>query len=160
MGERRGAREWALQVLFQEDFNPGELQEDFAEFWTDKHPSERARQFAEDLVRGVLANREQIDKRLQGYAENWALHRMSGVDRNLMRLALYELLYREDIPPVVTINEAVDIAKAFSGEDSGRFVNGILDRARKDLTRPARTAVGGVLPPETPPGAPPAAGEA
>lgn len=150
MGERRGAREWALQMLFQEDFNPGKLPDVFTEFWTGKDPSARAQAFAEDLVRGVMEHREEIDRRLQGYAENWALRRMPAVDRNLMRLALYELLYREDIPPVVTINEAVDIAKTFSGEDSGRFVNGILDRARKELTRPARTAVEGAEPPTAP----------
>lgn len=150
MGERRGAREWALQLLFQEDFNPGKRDEVLEIFWRSKKPSERAKTFTEELVYGVLEHRPEIDQRLQGYAENWSLHRMSAVDRNLMRLAMFELLYRVDIPPVVTINEAVDIAKSFSGEDSGRFVNGILDRARKDLKRPARTAEAPETPPEDP----------
>ena len=142
MGDRRGAREWAMQILFQEDLNPTEDERPALEsFWRTAAPSERARQFADELLLGVLENREEIDRRLQSYAENWDLHRMSPVDRNIMRIALFEMSYRNDIPPVVTINEAVDIAKTFSGEESGKFVNGILDRARKDLDRPARTAV-------------------
>lgn len=150
MGDRRGAREWAMQLLFQEDLNPTEEgQPEVACFWRTSAPSQRARAFAGELLRGVLAHRAELDQRLQGYAENWDLHRMSPVDRNIMRIALFEMYYRNDIPPVVTINEAVDIAKIFSGEDAGRFVNGILDHARKDLHRPARTATGGGASPAT-----------
>ncbi len=140
MGERRHAREWAVQMLFQNDFNPDELADALTVFWAEKEPSEKARRFTEELLNGVVEHAQEIDQRLQQYADNWALNRMSAVDRNVMRLAMYEMLYRDDIPPVVTINEAVEIAKIYSGEDSGRFVNGILDRARKDIDRPARTA--------------------
>jgi N utilization substance protein B len=77
---------------------------------------------------------------LQRYAENWDLKRMGAVDRNVMRVALFEMLHRTDIPPVVSINEAVDLAKELSSDESGRFVNGILDRARRDISRPARAA--------------------
>ena len=140
MGERRGAREWALQLLFQQEFNPVETGPALEEFWRDRRPSAKARTFAEELYRGVLSHHEEIDRKLQDYADNWDLNRMAAVDRNIMRVALFEMLFRPDVPPVVTINEAVDIAKSFSGLESGRFVNGILDRARKDLDRPARTA--------------------
>ena len=141
MSTRREAREWAIQFLFQRDFNRGGLDVALVEFWDGTEHTEDARTFTEELVRGVEMNRLAIDERLQGYAENWALKRMSAVDRNVMRLALYEMFFRDDIPPVVSINEAVDIAKDFSSDESGKFVNGILDRARKDLQRPARTAI-------------------
>ena len=140
MGDRRSGREWAVQFLFQFDFNPEDDDAAFAEFWREREPSEKARQFAEQLVRGVLAHREEIDGRLQEYAENWDLKRMSVVDRNIMRVALFEMLHCPDVPPVVSINEAVEIAKVFSDTESHHFVNGILDRARKSLGRPARTA--------------------
>src|SRR5438105_6160941 len=80
----------------------------------------------------------EIDDRILGYTENYEFRRISAVDRNVLRLAIYEMLYRDDIPPVVSINEAIEVAKTFGGAESGRFVNGILDRVRKDLTRPAR----------------------
>ena len=140
MGDRRNAREWAVQLLFQNDFNADELTESLESFWKEKESTDKARHFTEELLQGVTEHAAEIDARLQQYADNWALKRMSAVDRNVMRLAMYEMLYRDDIPPVVTINEAVEIAKIYSGEDSGRFVNGILDRARKDIDRPARTA--------------------
>jgi N utilization substance protein B len=140
MGDRRSAREWAVQLLFQFDFNAGEPEEAFILFWSTLSPPEKAKQFAEYLVRGVLDHQEDIDKRLQSYAENWDLKRMSAVDRNIMRVALFEMLHCNDIPPVVTINEAIEIAKSFSDDNSPHFVNGILDHARKTLDRPARTA--------------------
>jgi N utilization substance protein B len=96
--------------------------------------------FAEPLVRGVIENQDFIDRELSSIATNWDLHRMAGVDRNILRLAVYEMLHRNDIPPVVSINEAVDIAKKFSTDDSGKFVNGILDKMKSRLDRPARTA--------------------
>ena len=91
------------------------------------------------LIRGVIENRPKLDAEIMKFAKNWDLHRMAVVDRNILRLAIYEMLHREDIPPVVSINEAVDIAKMFSTDDSGRFVNGILDKVRQELMRPARS---------------------
>jgi N utilization substance protein B len=96
--------------------------------------------FADTLIRGVLERRDELDEIIRKHALNWDLHRMAVVDRNVMRLGIYEMLFRDDIPPVVSINEAVDIAKRFSTEESGRFVNGILDRVKAELLRPARTA--------------------
>jgi len=102
-------------------------------------PSEMAtRLFADPLIKGTLEHRDEIDKIIVEHAKNWDLHRIAGVDRNILRLSIYEMLHREDIPPIVSINEAVDIAKKFSTEDSGKFVNGILDKVKQNLMRPAR----------------------
>jgi N utilization substance protein B len=86
----------------------------------------------------MVAHLPEIDERIRRYCENYEFRRISPVDRNVLRLAIYEMLYRDDIPPVVSINEAIELAKTFGGAESGRFVNGILDRVRKDLDRPAR----------------------
>ena len=134
MSTRRDAREWAMQLLFQLDLNPSdELDGVFRAFWADKKPDRRGRSFAEDLVRGVYGIRERIDPMIQAAAEHWDVRRMSTLDRNVIRLAVYEMLHHADIPPAVVINEAVDIVKYFSSADSGKFVNGILDRIRKNL---------------------------
>jgi N utilization substance protein B len=89
----------------------------------------------------MIKHLPEIDDRIRKYCENYEFRRISAVDRNVLRLAIYEMLYRDDIPPVVSINEAIELAKTFGGADSGRFVNGILDRVRKDLNRPAREPV-------------------
>jgi N utilization substance protein B len=143
MAMRRQAREWAVQFLFQQDFNGGDLERALADFWREKQTTPDLRRFAEELVRGALEHLPELDAKLGAYAENWDLKRMNAVDRNVLRLALFEMLHRPDIPPVVSINEAVEVAKRFSSLESGRFVNGILDRARKDLDRPSRVAVAG-----------------
>jgi len=96
------------------------------------------RAFADPLICGTLEHRNDLDDIIKKHAKNWDLHRMAAVDRNILRLALYEMHYRDDIPPVVSINEAVDIAKKFSTQDSGKFVNGILDKVKGELMRPAR----------------------
>lgn len=140
MGVRRQSREWALQFLFQRDFNEGDLAPALAEFWTDKDPSDKARSFTEEIVYAVENHRDQLDEVIGKYAQNWDVKRMGGVERNAMRMAVYEMTMRTDIPPVVSIDEAVEIAKAYSSNESGRFVNGVLDRVRADLGRPARAA--------------------
>jgi len=164
MRKRREARERAVQFLFQHDLNPPEdLGAALNQFWDAQRMSDlleshgptwgervelpppnaeesATRLFADRLVRGVLENREQLDDIIRKHAKNWDLHRMAAVDRNVMRLAIHEMLHRDDIPPVVSINEAVDVAKKFSTADSGKFVNGILDKVKADLLRPARTA--------------------
>ncbi len=140
-GKRRQARELAAQFLYQLDVSGGALDEALALFWqTQQQINEATRTFAEELIRGAVAQQAVIDERIRKYTENWELPRIATVDRNILRLAIYEMLFRDDIPPVVSINEAVDIAKKFSTRESGAFVNGILDRLRGDLPRPARTA--------------------
>jgi N utilization substance protein B len=163
MGKRREARERAVQFLFQHDLNPPEkLDEALEQFWQTQRAAAIAeekgsatwgesielppptadeaavRLFAEPLIRGAIEHRVAVDEQIKKFAVNWELHRIAAVDRNILRLAIYEMLYREDIPPVVSINEAVDIAKKFSTQDSGKFVNGILDKVKSELLRPAR----------------------
>lgn len=162
---RRLARERAVQFLFQHDLNPPQdLEAALALFWESQQQAAiqgdqekatwgqevplppptaeeaAARAFAEPLIRGAILNRDQIDTQIKLYVKNWELHRIAAVDRNILRLAIYEMLFREDIPPVVSINEAVDIAKKFSTQESGKFVNGVLDKIKGELMRPARTA--------------------
>jgi N utilization substance protein B len=125
---RRKAREMALQALFQLDFNAVEkdvaLQSVFAER---EAQSEKTQSYAELLVKGTIANIEAIDDTINNISNEWKLDRMAGVDRNIVRLAIFELHYSEEnLPPNVIINEAVELAKAFGTEDSGRFVNGLL----------------------------------
>ena|SRR5258706_4684102 len=140
-GKRRLARELAVQFLYQHDFNVEATDEAVQLFWqTQQEISDGTCKFAEELIRGAVENRAAIDEKISKYTEHWELPRIAAVDRNILRLAIYEMLFRDDIPPVVSINEAVDIAKKFSTRESGAFVNGILDRLKADLTRPARTA--------------------
>jgi N utilization substance protein B len=137
---RRQTREWMIQFLFQMDFNPEQLTQALADFWEEKSPTEKEKSFAEEGIRGVIAHREEIDAILASYAKNWSTDRLASVDRTVMRLALYEMLYCDEVPPVVAINEAVHFAKDLSSFQSGRFVNGVLDRIRQErLDRPART---------------------
>ncbi len=100
------------------------------------------RDFANDLLRGTLEKKAEIDAKIASLADNWDFERLAVVDRNILRLALYEMLFRTEIPPVVSINEAIEIAKKFSTAESGKFVNGLLDRVKKELLRPARQAAG------------------
>jgi transcription antitermination protein NusB len=162
-GKRREARERTVQFLFQHEMNPAEnLEKAIEEFWATQRANAHAEKldaptwgekvelppptaeeaavqlFADPLIRGVLEHREKIDAEIQKHAKNWSLQRMAAVDRNVLRLAAYEMLFRDDIPPIVSINEAVDVAKKFSTHDSGKFVNGILDQIRKELMRPLR----------------------
>ena len=134
MMRRRRAREYALQILFQIDFKSQEVsRNDFEGFWLDKNESEDVRKFTEELVRGTIERLDEIDSRLEKVAENWVLKRMAAVDRNILRFAAFEILYRKDIPPAVTINEAVEIAKKFSSSESAPFINGILDKLAKEM---------------------------
>lgn len=137
---RHESRMWAVQFLFQRDFNQNDIEEALTDFWSERNAGPTHRQFAEELIRGVEPLKQDLDKTIQQYAEHWNVARMGAVDRNVMRVALFEMLHRQDIPPVVSINEAVELAKELSGDESGKFVNGILDRASKDLARPTRTA--------------------
>jgi N utilization substance protein B len=141
MTNRREARKCIVQFLFQADFNRGEIEQSLSDFWEKRKATPLAKDFCEDIIRGVFANQKKIDALIRSYAENWELKRMHAVDRNVIRMALFEMLYRPDIPPVVSINEAVDIAKIYGSAESGKFVNGILDRALKDINRPSRKAV-------------------
>ncbi len=133
MGMRREGRELALQALYAVDLNPLGPTAALRLFWENSGASGTARVFAEELVAGVLANREAIDAKIGEKSKNWALPRMAKVDLNILRLAAFELLFRQDIPKNVTINEAIEVAKKFGNEESPSFVNGILDEISSEL---------------------------
>jgi N utilization substance protein B len=126
--KRRKAREYALQLLFQLDIRKEKPTITlFKRFWADENPDDAVRDFAEEIVRGTYKHLSTINAKILACAKNWTLERMATVDRNVLRLATYEILYRMDIPPSVTINEAIELAKKFGTDESGAFVNGILD---------------------------------
>ena len=130
---RRKAREAAMQFLFQIDIQREEKVEksQIDHFLDEQNLSNEAWSFAYSLIWGTVAKKKEIDEFLRNSARNWSLDRMAVVDRNILRFAIYELLYKDDIPSKVTINEAVEMAKKFSTLDSGGFINGILDRIAK-----------------------------
>ena len=129
MRKRTQAREFALQILYLCEMNPEPVENLLSDFWEQQENApDEIREFAEAIVKGVHENKPLLDQVISKSADNWELDRMAVVDRNILRLAAYELLYRDDIPPKVAINEAVNIAKKFSQEESGKFVNGVLDR--------------------------------
>ncbi len=162
MATRRQGREWALQMLFQADLNPGldidmaipkfwrqqwtcqmeeaeangtEIVSDEAKSVEDRVAPQKIRLFTEKIVRGVLGHLPELDAKVQSYTQNWPLHRMGSVERNVLRLAFYEMIYCADVPPAVVLNEAIDLAKYFSNADAGRFVNGVLDKLNKEIKR-------------------------
>ena len=163
---RRQGREWAVQMLFQMDLNPGiDVDKMIKDFWQQQwsyrvesdpdriavppgseeedQPSleeipgkvapKKIRDFAEIRVRGVLEHLDEIDEMISTHAKNWEMFRIGSVERNVLRLSVYELKYCDDVPNPVIMNEAVDLAKYFSNSEAGRFVNGVLDKIRKDL---------------------------
>lgn len=130
MGARREARECALQILYSMDVCRLTPQEAKEAFWRENIHAEEVRQFAETLVDGASNNLKTIDDLIRPIAQNWEIERMAAIDRNLLRQAGFELLYLADIPVNVVINEAIELAKKFSTEDSGKFVNGILDKMK------------------------------
>ena len=127
MGTRRLGRELALQVLYALDLNPMDTRRFLLTFWEQNPSPQEARSYAGLLVEGVVARRAELDLLIKSKAQHWALPRMARVDLNLLRLAVYELLYRDDVPKKVVINEAIEVAKKYGSEDSSAFVNGILD---------------------------------
>lgn len=125
---RSRAREAALQLLFQFDFNSTIERSVLDQFLHDRLRDAESEKFGRELVDGVMLNRDAIDVQLAQLAENWRIPRMAAVDRNVLRLGAYELLFRPDIPVAVSINEAIELARRFGGKDSPVFVNGILDK--------------------------------
>lgn len=136
-GRRRKAREVALQFLYQLDLrgeaDPAASAE---EFWSAHSLDAEAHTFADELVAGTKRHQAEIDRVIAQFAEHWDLERMAVVDRNVLRLGVYEMLWHPEVPAKVTINEAIEIAKKFGTRESSRFINGMLDRIHKEL-RPA-----------------------
>ena len=130
-GKRRIGREAAIQFLYSNELNVDTNPEQMDAFWELRPLRQDARIFATELVIGVLKHREAIDSVLTKKLENYRLERLAAVDRNILRLAIYEILFREDVPNPVVINEAIEIAKRFASTESSSFVNGLLDSIRK-----------------------------
>ena len=138
MRKRSQSRELALQILYQLDITRDGLESALSAFWqmeANQNHSPEVKGFAEELVKGVAQHCTMLDGKITGYATNWELDRMAVVDRNILRLSAYEILVRRDIPPKVSINEAVELAKKYSGIQASKFVNGILDKIKSE--RPA-----------------------
>lgn len=135
MGNRRRSRELAMQALFFMDMNQA-LSEEMVDLYCNNFPpSKKLLPFFLELVRGVILSRARIDSIIDQYSSHWKLKRMSCVDRNIIRIAVYEMLFRNDIPSKVSINEAIDVGKKFGTEDSGSFINGILDSIRISIEK-------------------------
>jgi len=138
--KRRKAREYVLQFLFQSEFgnNPPQAEDvknNLKQFWADKEKDPEVIKFASEIIEGTIPLMVEIDAVINKAAEHWALGRMAAVDRNILRSAVYELLYRKDIPSAVTINEAIEIAKKYSTTESAAFINGILDKIAKKVKK-------------------------
>jgi len=135
---RRRAREAALQMLYQCEVGRAAAVESIASYWPTREAGdvpEPLREFANGIVRGTLDRREEIDAMLTAHAQNWRVERMAVIDRTVLRMAVYEMLAEADTPSKVIINEAIELARSFSGDEAVPFVNGVLDAVRKELRR-------------------------
>ncbi|MBI4981654.1 MAG: transcription antitermination factor NusB [Candidatus Omnitrophica bacterium] len=138
MRKRTQSREYALQILYQIDITSDSVQDALSNFWmghSDEEIEKDIKDFSGELVKGVIDNIADIDAKISQYATNWQLSRMAVVDRNVLRMSCFELVFRDDIPPKVSINEAVDLAKKYSGIEAGKFVNAILDKIKLEKGR-------------------------
>ncbi|MFZ5626447.1 MAG: transcription antitermination factor NusB [Bacillota bacterium] len=136
---RRQGREAALQTLYQLDLSESDWQDTLVHLAEEFALPQEAVTFARELVTGVLSCRSQLDEEIEQRSEGWPVRRMGVVDRNILRLGAFELLHREDIPPAVAVNEAVELAKRYGDKDSSRFINGILGRMLKELKKDERS---------------------
>lgn len=128
MGRRRGARKLALDILYQQDLNQAPVEEVLG-----RYSANPAFEFAELLVRGVNDHGDHLDKLISSHSQDWSLERMPILDRNLLRIAMFEMLYLDEVPTAVAINEAVELARIYSTEDSSRFINGVLGSVAAEL---------------------------
>ena len=142
--QRRQCRIACMQYLYSWSIKqPSNLNDSVRQFYEDQEDQSEDRDyysFADELIYGVIENSEDIDEKIREIANNWDFKRIAKIDLAILRMAIFELLFRKDIPPIVTINEAVDLSKLYSAEESRRFVNGILDRLHGQLDRPSRSA--------------------
>jgi transcription antitermination protein NusB len=139
--QRHDGRVAALQYLYSWSINtPANLVDDLRVFFENQDQPREHFAFGEELINGVIKNQVGIDAQIKVLAQNWEFERIAKIDLAILRIAMFEMLHRKDIPPVVSINEAIDISKQFSNADSKRFINGILDRLKDQLGRDARKA--------------------
>jgi N utilization substance protein B len=135
LGRRRKSREFALQVLYQLDLSKQDVLTAFTQFQEHFLSSGEIDRFQKRLVLGVLEHCSELDRLIEKYSEHWCLDRINLIERNILRMAIFELLYCEEIPPKVTINEAIDLGKRYGSEDSGGFINGILDQIQHKVVQ-------------------------
>lgn len=135
MGARSTAREAALQMLFALDTTGNDVEQTIYDYWRETPGDPEGRAYANDLVTGVMSVIEELDHRITGASAHWRVDRMNRVDRNVLRLGVYELAHRPDVPRAVALDEAVELAKRYGAEDSGAFVNGVLDQVADDCGR-------------------------
>ena len=140
MKKRTRARELALQFLYQVDLMGAATMDQLPGFLTDAERDSEACRYAKHLVRGAFDNREGLDIEIQRVAQNWQINRMAAIDRNVLRLAAFELIHCPDIPPKVAINEAIELGKRYSTANSGAFINGILDKIKSNHSAEAESA--------------------
>jgi len=133
MGKRRKARESTLQILFQLEFDNSEPEKTIEQYWQQREATEEIKEYSRWLVKGIISHQRDIDRIIQSVSEHWRLSRMALVDRNILRMAVFELLFEKNIAPAIVINEAIEIAKKYSNEEAAMFVNGVLDAVRKKL---------------------------
>ncbi len=137
MRKRTRAREFTLQILYQMDITRDPYEAALNNFWQTQEgePDQELKNFSAGLVKGVAENMKTIDEKIAQYATNWQLERMAVIDRNILRMSCFELVFRDDIPPKVSINEAVELAKKYSGVEAGKFVNAILDKIKLEKNK-------------------------
>lgn len=133
MGNRRKSREAALQALYQIDLAKAEPEKALEQYWKNNIDTEEIQEFANLLVQGVTSHLSELDQLIEKHSTHWKLSRMACVDRNILRMAAYELMYCRDIPASVSLNEAIEVGKKFGTEDSSSFINGILDNLAKEI---------------------------
>jgi len=133
MGKRRAARESALQILFELEFNDADLDSLVARYWKNRRGAGPIKEYADWLVRGIVSRKKELDELIQGSSKHWRISRMPFVDRNILRIAVFELLEEKPLAPAVVINEAIEIAKRYSSGQAADFVNGVLDAVRKKI---------------------------
>ena len=139
--QRRDGRVAAVQFLYAASLNPpSNLADDLRLFFENMEQPREHYGFGEELIQGVLANQADIDERIRALARNWDFDRIARIDLAILRVAVFEMIHRRDIPPVVSINEAIDLSKLFSNADAKRFINGILDKVKDQAGRDARKA--------------------
>jgi N utilization substance protein B len=131
MGKRRKSREGTLQILFQLEFDDSDPDDVVNQFWEAKKASREIKDYSSYLIKGITSHRNSIDRIIQSASEHWRLSRMAVVDRNILRMAVFELFYEEGLAPAIVINEAIEVAKKFSSDQAAQFINGILDGLRR-----------------------------
>ena len=138
---RRKAREVALKILYQREFQSPPAEKDLDKwllsFFEEKPPSKEQKSFIKEILRGLESNKDAIDEEIKTNSKNWKINRMALVDLSILRIAIFEMLFKPDIPPKVSLNEALELAKIYGDKGSGPFINGILDQVLKGHTKPA-----------------------